>query len=55
MASSTPTQTDTRNVRWKKVLNYYQNQSGALAKNNWSQKDSLRSLLVKVLKSIKKI
>lgn len=52
MASSIPTKTDTKNVRWTKILNFYQNQSGALAHNNHKLTDSLRTVMVKVLRAI---
>jgi hypothetical protein len=44
--------TDTRLTRWKKILAFYQTQSGALSCNNAKASDTFRDTLVKVLRAI---
>ena len=55
MANTRPTSTDTKNQRWTKMLNYYQGKSGALPHNNHNQTDSLRTVVLKVLRAVQKI
>ena len=43
---------NSRLILWKKILQYYQNQSGALAHNNPKQTDTLRETLVKLLRAL---
>ncbi len=49
---STPLNTDTRRIRWAKMLLFYQNLSDALAVNNLKATDTLRAIRVKLLNAI---
>lgn len=51
-SSFTPLNTDTKRTRWARVLLYYQSLSDALAANSLDNTDSLRAILVKVLRAI---
>lgn len=42
-------------MRWRKILVLLQAQPGALAHNNLNLEDSLREVLVKVLRSLNKV
>jgi hypothetical protein len=55
MANTAPSPTDTKNQRWTKILIFFQSQPGSKAHNNHNPNDSLRTLLVKVLRAIKGI
>jgi hypothetical protein len=52
-AGSAPAPTDTKRVRWAKVLVFYQGLSGADAANDLKGIDTLRRILVKVLNAIR--
>ncbi len=48
-----PSSTDTRRVRWAKVLDYFQALPDAQSTNNLKRNDTLRGILVKVLRAVK--
>lgn len=47
-----PAPTDTKRIRWAKVLEYYQSLPDALPENDLHKADALRPVMVKVLKAI---
>lgn len=51
-SGSSPLRTDTRWVRWAKILVHYQSVTGADSRNNLKQTNSLRQIKVKLLNSI---
>lgn len=51
-SGSSPSRTDTRWVRWAKILTHYQNQTGSDSRNNLQRGNPLRLLKLKVLRAI---